>query len=150
MLTTCEDSSLVVDRLSDQTRGENEAVTCFYFNFAARKEHSAISVLGSLVKQMISGMEWFPEEIWQAFQEQKKTLGGCRPQLVDIAKMLQAITSSQPTFICIDALDECEGVQRGRILGSLKEVLEKSQTHEYWLLEGPTFVLRSKSDFLGE
>ena len=47
---------------------------------------------------MISGMEWFPEEIWQAFQEQKNTLGGCRPQLGDIAKMLQAITSPQPAF----------------------------------------------------
>ena len=83
-------------------------------------------MLGSLMKQMISGMERFPEEIWQAFQEQKKTLGGCRPQLVDIEKMLQATTSSQKTFICIDAVDECEGVQRGRIFGSLKQVLEES------------------------
>ena len=71
-------------------------------------------------------MERIPEEISRAFQEQKRTLGGCRPQLVDIAKMLQATTSSQPTFICIDALDECEGVQRSRILGSLKQILEMS------------------------
>ena len=126
MLTSLDGSSLVVDRLCDQARGQDIAVSCFYFDFTARKEHSAISVLGSLVKQMVSGMEWFLEGIWQAFREQKKTLGGCRPQLVDIAKMLQAITSSQPTLICIDALDECEGVQRGRILGSLKQVLEES------------------------
>ena len=126
MLTSPGGSSLVVDSLCDHARGQEIAVSCFYFDFAERKEQSAISMLGSLVKQMVSGMERIPEEISRAFQEQKTTLGGCRPQLVDIAKMLQAITSSQPTFICLDALDECEGVQRGRILGSLKKILEKS------------------------
>ena len=70
MLISRDGSSLVVDRLCDQARGQNMAVACFYFDFAARKEHCVISVLGSLVKQMVSGMEWFPEEIWQVFQEQ--------------------------------------------------------------------------------
>ena len=126
MLTSRDGSSLVVDRLCDQGRRQNIAVSCFYFDFMARKEQSATSMLGSLVKQMVSGMEKVPEEISRAFQEQKKTIGGRRPQLVDITEMLQAIASSQPTFICIDALDECAGVQRGRILGSLKQILEKS------------------------
>ena len=126
MLISCDGSSLVVDKLCNQTRGQNIAVSCFYFDFAARKEQSATSMLGALVKQLVSGMERIPEEISRAFQEQKKTIGGCRPQLMDIAKMLQAITSSQPTFICIDALDECAGAQRGRILVSLKQILEKS------------------------
>jgi len=126
MLTSRDGSSLVVDSLRYQAKGNNMAVSCFYFDFAARKEQSAVSMLGSLVKQMVSGMERIPGEISRAFQDQKKTIGGCRPQLTDIANMLQAITSSQPTFICIDALDECEGVQRGRILGSLKRILEMS------------------------
>ena len=39
---------------------------------------------------------------------------------------LQAITSSQPTFMCIDALDECVGVQRFKVLDSLNQILEKS------------------------
>ena len=126
MLTSRDGSSLVVDRLCNQARRQNIAVSCFYFDLAARKEQSAASMLGSLVRQMVSGMEKVPEEMLRAFQEQKNTIGGCRPQLVDITEMLQAITSSQPTFICIDALDECAGVQRGRILGSLKQILEKS------------------------
>ena len=41
--------------------------------------------------------------------------------------MLQAIASSQPTFICIDALDECAGGERFRILDSLKDILEQSR-----------------------
>jgi len=75
---------------------------------------------------MIGGMERIPEEISRAFQEQKKVIGGCGPQLADIVRMLQTITSSQPTFMCIDALDECVGVQRFKVLDSLKQILEKS------------------------
>jgi len=120
MLTSHDGSSLVVDRLYDQVRGQNTAVTCFYFDFAARKEQSATCMLGSLVKQIVSGMERIPEEISRAFQEQKKAIGGSGPQLADLVKMLQDITSSQPTFICIDALDECVGVQRVWVLDSLR------------------------------
>ena len=126
MLTGRNDSSLVADRLCDQTSGQNAAVACFYFDFAARKEQSATNVLGSLLKQMVSGMERIPEEILRAFQHQKTALGGRRPQLVDIVKMLQLVTSSRRTFMCIDALDECEGVQQIRLLNSLKQILEKS------------------------
>ena len=59
-------SSLVVDRLCDQARGQSTAVACFYFDFAARKEQSATSMLGSLLKQVVGGMEKLPEEILQA------------------------------------------------------------------------------------
>jgi len=57
VLTRGADSSLVVDRLCDQTRGQNTAVTCFYFDLAARKEQAATSMLGSVLNQVISGME---------------------------------------------------------------------------------------------
>ena len=126
MLTNRDGSSLVVDRLCDVARGQNAGISCFYFDFAARKEQSAATMLGSLVKQMVSGMEAIPEEISRVFQEQKNTLGGSRPQLVDLVKMLQVIASSRPTFICIDALDECTGGERFRILDSLKEIIEES------------------------
>ena len=94
MLTSHDNSSLVVDRLYDQVRGQNIAVTCFYFDFAARKEQSATSMLGSLVKQIVSGMERIPGGVSRAFQEQKKATNGSGPQLADLVKMLQDITSS--------------------------------------------------------
>ena len=126
MLTSRDVSSLVVDKLCDNARGQNTTVTCFYFDFAARKEQSATAMLGSLLKQIVSGMETIPEDISRAFQEQKKAIGGRGPQLLDIVKMLQTITSSQRTFVCIDALDECAVVHRVKILDSLKQILEKS------------------------
>ena len=126
MLILCDDSSLVVDWLSDRTKGRNTAVVCFYFDFAARNEQTAISMLGSLLKQVISGMERLPGDISHALQEQRKAVRGRKPQLGDIVKMLQLITSSQPTFMVIDALDECTTVQRFRLFDSLKEIVGNS------------------------
>jgi len=126
VLTRCDDSSLVVDWLCDQTRGQNTTVGCFYFDSEAQMGQSAAGMLGALVKQMASGMKRIPEEISRAFQAQRKAIGGRRPQLVDIVKMLQVITPPQLTFICIDALDECCAVQRVRLLNSLEAILGKS------------------------
>ena len=47
-LASCDVSSPVVGRLCDQARGKNTVIMGFYFDFAARKEHSATSMLGSL------------------------------------------------------------------------------------------------------
>ena len=120
VLTSRDASSLVVDRLCDQARGQNVAVTCFYLDFANRKEQSAASILGSLLRQIVGGLEKIPKEISQAFQEEKNAIGGRGLRLPDIVKMLQAITSSLRTFVCIDALDECAPPDRARLLLSLK------------------------------
>jgi len=74
VLTMGADSSLVVDRLCNRTRGQKTAVTCFYFDFAARKVQTATSMLGSLLKQVICAMERVPEEISRALQEQKRVV----------------------------------------------------------------------------
>jgi len=137
LLTSCHDSSLVVDRLYNRTREQNAAVTCFYFDFAARKEQSTTNMLGSLLKQMIGGAGRIPEEIRRTLQEQKEASGGRRPQLVDIVKMLQLITSSQCTYMCIDALDECAAGQRFRLFDSLKEILEKSPSARIFMTGRP-------------
>ena len=126
MLTGCDDSSLVVDKLRDQTGGQHTAVTCFCFDFTAREEQTATSILGSILKQVISGTESVSEDIWRTLQEQKKAVSGREPQLGDIVKILQLITSSQRIFMVIDALDKCTTVQRVQLFESLKEIFEKS------------------------
>ena len=126
MLTSCDVSSLVIDRLCDQARGPGVAVACFYFDFAARKEQSSASMLGALLKQVVSGMEEIPEEIAQAYEDHKGVIDGRGPQLADIVKMLQTTTSRKPTFICIDALDECVAGHRVKLLDSLNQILQRS------------------------
>ena len=136
MLTGHDGSSLVVDRLCDQAKGQNTAVTCFYFDFAAQKQ-SVTNMLGSLLRQVVSGMENIPEEISRAFQEQKMVIGGRGPRLPDIVKMLQTITSELPTFVCIDALDECAAANRVKLLNWLRQILETSSHTRIFMIGRP-------------
>ena len=107
-------------------------------------------MLGSLVKQMVDRVERIPEEISRIFQEQQNTLGGCRPQLVDLLKMLQVIASSRPTFICIDAIDECTGGERFRILDSLKEILGQSRGARIFVTGRPHVRAEIESRLAGQ
>ena len=150
MLTGHDVSSLVVDKFRDQSKGQNSTVMCFYLDFAARKEHSGASILGSLVRQVVGGMEKVPEEITEAFEEQKMAIGGQRPRLPDIVKMLETITSSLRTFICIDALDECAAAHRVKLLNSLQQILETSPHTGIFIIGRRMFGLRWKRVFLDE
>jgi len=136
VLTCNHVSSLVVDRLCHRSRGQNIAVACFYSDFAARKEQSVASILGSLLRQLVCGMEKVPEGIAQDFQEQKMAIGGRGPRLPDTVKMLQAITSSLRTFICIDA-DECAAGHRIKLLNSLQQILETSPRTRIFIVGRP-------------
>jgi len=150
MLTEHRNSSLVVDRLCDQAAGRSTTVTYFYFDFAAQKEQSAASILGSLLKQIVSGTERVPEEIWHALREQKNTIGGRRPALADALKMIQLITPSRYTFICIDALDECAGPQRARFLDSLREILAKSPGTRIFVTGRPHILAETERRLVGQ
>ena len=126
VLTSCDVSSLVIDSLCEWAGGQNVAVACFYFDFATQQEQSSTSVLGALLKQLAVGMGKLPEEIVQAYEEQKNFIGGRRPQHTKIMKMLKNTSSKKRTLICIDALDECVPEHRLKLLSSLKEILQKS------------------------
>ena len=126
MLTAYDVSSFVIDRLCDQARGQKVAVACFYFDFAAQKEQSPAGMLGAVLKQIVSGLEEIPEGIAQAYKDHKKVLDGRGLQLTDIVKMLQTTTPENPTFICIDALDECVAGYRVKLLDSLNKILQRS------------------------
>ena len=65
-------SSLVVDWLCDQAKGQSTAVACFYFDFAARKEHSAASMLSSLLKQVVGGWKIFHQKYQRPFENRKR------------------------------------------------------------------------------
>jgi len=119
-------SSLVIDSLCDQAGGQDVAVACCYFDFAAQKQQSSTSILGALLKQVVGGMEGVPAEIVQAYSDQKKVIGGREPRLPDIVKMLQIASSEKRTFICIDALDECAAEYRVKLLNSLNQIIQES------------------------
>ena len=123
----------MVDRLCDKAKGQSIAVACFYVDFAAREEQSPTNMLGSLLKQLVGGLKRVPDEISQTFRDHKKVIGGRGLRVPEIVKMLQTVTSSQPTFICLDALDECAEGHRPEVLDPLRQILEKSPNARIFL-----------------
>ena len=116
----------MIDTLCDQAGERNATVACFYFDYAAQKDQSLTSTMGALLKQVVGGLEEIPEEVSQAYQKQKKALGGRGPRLSDTVKMLQTTSSKERTFLCIDALDECVPEHRAKLIDSLGQILQKS------------------------
>ena len=129
----------MLDTLCDEP-GEAEgdiAVACHYFDSTAQKEQSAASVLGVLLKQVIGSLEQIPKEITDAFQRHKKFIGGRKLQLPEIVKMLGNLSSTQRTYFCLDAVGECAGPDRAKILLSLKEIIRMSPTTRVFLTGRP-------------
>ena len=133
MLRRGDTSSLVVDRLCDWAKGRYAAVACSYLDFAAQKDQSPTDILSSLLRQVVGRLEEIPPRIVEAFQGEEGVIGGRKLELGDIMEMLQDISSSRPTFICIDALDECLAENRAKLLDSLKRILHKSPTTRIFL-----------------
>ena len=136
-LTSCDLRSLVIDKLCDEAVERDTAVTCFYFDFATRKEQSPINMLGSLVKQLVSRLKPIPDAIVQEFQNQRMVIGGRGPQISGILKMFHTIATTTRTFICIDALDECAPEHRAVVLDSLRQILRGSPNTRIFMTGRP-------------
>ena len=137
MLIGCDISSLVIDKLCAQAMEGNAAVACFYFDFADQEEQSPTAILGSVLKQVVGGMDEVPERIVEAFRNRERVIGGQRLSLEEIVESLQDISSSLRTFICIDALDECPARHRMKLLDSLNQVLQNSPGARIFLTGRP-------------
>ena len=103
-------------------------MVCFYFDFAAQKEQSPVNMLGSLLRQLVSGEGEIPEAIAKDFRKERKAIGGRGLQISGILRMFQTITATRRTFICIDALDECVPENRVVVLESLRPVFASGQS----------------------
>ena len=137
MLIGCDDSSLVIDKLCDEAVEGDLAVVCFYFDFAARNEQSPVNMLGSLLKQVVSGRRKIPEAIAENFDKEKSVIGGRGLQVSGILKMFQTIATTRRTFICVDALDECVPEYRMVVLESLGQILQGSPNTRLFITGRP-------------
>ena len=126
-------SSLVIDALCDQAKNEDIAVACLYYDFIAQQEQTITNMMGSILKQLISGRD-IPENVREAFKEGKKEIGGRGLQLADLMRMLGiAIASLPQVFICIDALDKCLPKSLPELLESLRDIVRGSPSTRIFL-----------------
>jgi len=132
-----DDSSLVIDKLCDEAVEEDPTVACFYFDFAARSEQSPVNMLGSLLRQLVSGQGEIPEAIVKDFRKEKRSIGGRGIQIPGILKIFQIIAATRRTFICVDALDECVPEHRMVVLESLGQILQGSPNTRLFMTGRP-------------
>ena len=137
MLISCDVSSLVVDTLCKQAVDENAAVVCFYLDSTAQKDQSPAAILGSVLKQIVGGLDEVPTGIAEAFREREGVISGQKLVLPKIVEFLRSILSSRRTFICIDALDQCQAQHRVELLNSLNEILQGSPDARIFLTGRP-------------
>jgi len=137
MLTICNASSLAIDKFCDQARRQSTIVVCFYLESASQEEQSPTDVLGSLLKQLVNGLDNIPKEVLDVFRDEKMGLGGRALRFAQIETLFHTITSSQRTIICVDALDECRVRDRLELLNSLREILRKSPGTRLFLTGKP-------------
>ena len=123
LLTGRDGSSVVVDYLCDQAVEQDMAVACFYYDFASREAQTPTNMLGSLVKQLVTGLGEIPGDIVQEFRSRKKVIGGRKLQLPDLVGMFVTVSASQPTFVCVDAFDECLPEHQPQVLDALGQIL---------------------------
>ena len=137
LLIGCDDSSLVIDKLCDEAVERYPTVACFYFDFASRNEQSPVNMLGSMLRQLVTGQGEIPESMAQDFRKEKMSIGGRGLQVSGILKMFQTIVAARRTFICVDALDECVPEHRMIVLESLGQMLEGSPNTRLFMAGRP-------------
>ena len=127
----------MIDRLCDEAGGKDIAVVGLYCDFLSQQEQSTTSMLGAILKQLVSRGE-IPEHIREAFQKAKKEFGGRGLRLPDIVEIMKrAVTAFPRVFICIDALDESTPKHRRELLESLREIVRVSANMRLFLTGRP-------------
>ena len=100
-------------------------VTGLYCDFLAQQEQTTTSVMGAILKQLVSRGD-IPGYLREAFKEAKSHFGGGGPRLPDLVGMLRVtIASLRQVFICIDALDEYLPKHLPGLLGSLRDIVQE-------------------------
>ena len=137
MLTSNKISSLVIDTLRKQTRGQNIAVIFLYCDYQAQKDQSAVNMIGSLVRQAALRTQTIPNEIKSAFDESKLE-GGDVLQLPDMVKLFCKVAGYiEAVYLCVDAVDEVLPQHRLEFLRALQQILRDAQNVRLFLTGRP-------------
>ena len=127
----------MIDNLCDQAGGRDIAVVGLYCDFLAQQEQSATSMLGAILKQLVS-RGTIPEYIREAFQKAKKAFGGRGLRPPDLVEIMKKVVTALPrVYICVDALDESTPKPRRELLESLREIVRVTPNTRLFLTRRP-------------
>ena len=137
MLTSDEISSLVIDTLREQTRGQNIAVLSLYCDYQTQKDQLAGNMIGCLLRQVTLGGPRIPDAIKSAFDESRRG-GGQGLRLPDMVKLfVKTIGFIGRVYLCIDAVDEVLPQHRSEFLRALQQVIRDAPNVRLFLTGRP-------------
>ena len=137
MLTNNKISSLVIDTLRKQTRGQNIGIMFLYCDYQAQKDQSAVNMIGSLVRQAALRASLILSEIKIAFDE-SKIEGGDGLQLPDMVKLFVKVAGhTEVVYLCVDAVDEVLPQHRFEFLHALRQILQDAPNVRLFLTGRP-------------
>ena len=126
----------MIDTLCEKAIRENAGVACFYFDFA-QEELSPDAILGSVLRQAVSGLDEVPKRIIEVFRSRGRVVSSQKLLRFEIMGFLKDIASSRRTFICIDALDEYPDGHRVELLDLLGQILQNAPRTRLFLTGRP-------------
>ncbi|KAI5816856.1 hypothetical protein BZA77DRAFT_343876 [Pyronema omphalodes] len=101
--------------------GDTTCVAFIYCDYRDRKQQTAVNLIGGLLKQVITASQIGSSDTIQAFLKKKK--GHQAMEIQDAVSALSGlIRGFDKTYICIDALDECNETDRRQLVHYLSEV----------------------------
>ena len=143
-------SSHVIDSLSDWVDRDNEATLYMYFDFQAHKEQSTASVLAALLNQLVAEVKPMSGRRKEVFKRAKRVVGGRTLRLRKICGMLiESLSSLRRVFICIDALDEFPTEHRPELWGSLQDIVQNCPNTRLFITGRPHLEEEMGKYFLG-
>ncbi len=84
----------------------------FYIDFRRNEAQEVVNIMGSLVAQICSQSNLFPDELEQAYDQSTSSPGQrLRPTLSLLSSVLMTVTVIHDVVLLVDALDECERPQ---------------------------------------
>jgi len=137
MLTSSKISSLIIDTLREQTRGQNMAVLSLYCDYQAQTDQSAVNMIGGLLRQVSLRAPGIPSEIRSSFSESQKE-GGEGLRLPDMLKLfVKVISSIELVYLCVDAVDEVLQQHRPEFLRALRQIIRDRPNARLFLTGRP-------------
>ncbi|KAI5816207.1 hypothetical protein BZA77DRAFT_344472 [Pyronema omphalodes] len=121
-------SSLVIDHLSGFA-GSKTYVAFIYCDYREAKEQTPVNMIGGLLKQAITASKGVPTDIIETLLKKKKD-----QQAIEVKDAVHSLSrllkGFDKTYICIDALDECNETDRRQLIQYLVELSSSSDDNE--------------------
>ena len=128
---------MVIDTLCEQARQNGAVSLFFYCNDRAKKDQSAVNIIGCLLRQLIVGAAEIPNGIRSAFNESGE---GCRKalRLSEMVKLfIKTIIPIERAYICIDAVEKLLPEERAKFLDALGQISRLAPNTRLFLTATP-------------